>query len=735
MGSAGDVNGDGYADVIVGARNYANGQTDEGAACVFLGGPNGVANGNPNTAAARLESNLASALLGSSVASAGDVNGDGYADVIAGAPSFANGQTDEGAAFVSLGGAQGILDGNPATAAAQLESNQIGAGNGSGAVINGITVAGAGDVNGDGYPDVIVGAAYYDAGEFDEGAAFVFLGGPMGIADGNPASAAAQLESNQAQTLFGDSVAGAGDVNGDGYSDVIVGASSYDAGQTDEGAAFVFLGSSTGIASGNPASPGVTQLESDQAGAQMGWSVAGLGDVNGDGYADVIVGAPWYAAGQTNEGAAFVFHGSATGIADGNPTTAAAQLEGGQVNTFFGASVAGAGDVNGDGYADAIVGAARVVLPSVFPSARVFLGSTGGLSLTSSGGLETDQADTFPATSISVAGAGDVNGDGYADVIVGFGLYDAGQPNEGAAFVLLGSASGIANHTPSTAAAQLEGNQANAVFGASVAGAGDVNGDGYADVIVGAINYDAGETDEGAAFVFLGSPSGVADGNPATAAAQLEANQAGAGFGSSVAGAGDVNGDGYADVIVGAWQYDAGEMDEGAAFVFLGNSQGRPVRAHQQRGDWSGRPVQAWGGSYSPTGFAVELTASHPAGTGRVKAEIQACPSGVAFGAVGCTTVMTPIWVVVNGAAPEVVIADHFAGLTTGTLYRWRARILHAPRTGPVPLAPAHGPWRRFQAQAVEADVRVVPEPSFVVSLASGLALLAVLARRRRRRA
>ena len=103
-----------------------------------------------------------------------------------------------------------------------------------------------------------------------------------------------------------------------------------------------------------------------------------------------------------------------------------------------------------------------------------------------------------------------------------------------------------------TASGTLQSNQANAYLGFSAAGAGDVNGDGYADVIVGAFGYDSGETDEGAAFVFLGSAAGVASGNPATAAAMLQANQANANLGTSVAGAGDVNGDGYADVIVGA---------------------------------------------------------------------------------------------------------------------------------------------------------------------------------------
>src|SRR5262245_19461914 len=169
---------------------------------------------------------------------------------------------------------------------------------------------------------------------------------------------------------------------------------------------------------------------------------------------------------------------------------------------------------------------------------------------------------------ISAAAAGDVNGDGYGDVIVGGWLYDAGQIDEGAAFVFLGSASGIADADPTTAATQIESNQISAGLVSSVAGAGDVNGDGYADVIVGAGGYDAGEDTEGAAFVFLGSASGIAYADPTTAATRIQANQTAAELGSSVAGAVDVNGDGYADVIVGAGLYDSGQTNEGAAFVF-----------------------------------------------------------------------------------------------------------------------------------------------------------------------
>jgi hypothetical protein len=121
------------------------------------------------------------------------------------------------------------------------------------------------------------------------------------------ASADTQLESDQMNTNLGVSVAGAGDVNNDDYADVIVGAYRYDAGETDEGAAFIFLGSDSGIvANGNPANADV-QLESDQHWAWLGWSVAGAGDVNRDGAPDPIVGAPNYNAGQLKEGAAFVF--------------------------------------------------------------------------------------------------------------------------------------------------------------------------------------------------------------------------------------------------------------------------------------------------------------------------------------------------------------------------------------------------------------------------------------------
>jgi hypothetical protein len=409
----------------------------------------------------------------------------------------------------------------------------------------GNSVAGAGDVNGDGYDDVIVGAYWYDNGQTDEGRAFVYYGSAGGLST-TPDWIA---ESDQASALFGNSVAGAGDVNGDGYDDVIVGAPNHSNGQAFEGRAYVYHGSAAGLST-----TADWTAESDRALAFFGISVAGAGDVNGDGYDDVIVGADDYSNGQTFEGRAFAYHGSAGGLS----TTADWTAESNQVAASFGYSVSGAGDVNGDGYDDVIVGAFQYD----FGRGRAFAyhGSAGGLSTIANWTAEPGRPVAY--FGYSVARAGDVNGDGYDDVIVGAIYFDNGQSDEGRAFAYHGSAAGLST----TANWIAESNQAHSHFGISVAGAGDVNGDGYDDVIVGAPWYDNGQLEEGRAFAYYGSAAGLSTSANRTA----ESNQVAAYLGVSVAGAGDVDGDGYDDVIVGVSFYDHGQEGEGRAYVYPG---------------------------------------------------------------------------------------------------------------------------------------------------------------------
>lgn len=400
-----------------------------------------------------------------------------------------------------------------------LESNQAWSGSFDSALM-GASVASAGDVNGDGFDDVVVGAPGYDAagGQFDEGAVFVFLGSPTGVIGNSPTTAHAAIIGNAANSEFGTSVNGTGDINGDGFDDIIVGAPlTNTAGLPASGAAYIFLGGPSGITATSPANAN-SVLESRQIRAWLGHDVAGAGDVNGDGFDDVIVGAPLYGQpfnppipnqGSGQQGAAFVFLGSASGLVGNSPADAHATLvpvsDGApsQIRAFFGGAVDGAGDINADGYADIVIG-----VPGWNGNRR------------------------WP------------------------GLDSGEPPNEGTAFIYLGGPSGITGTNPTNAAARIDGDQLDALMGNDVAGVGDVNGDGFDDVLVGASGYPAGDpllgSQEGAAFLFLGGPAGISAGSAAQAQWSARGTLGGERLGRAVGSAGDVNGDGLSDVIIGA---------------------------------------------------------------------------------------------------------------------------------------------------------------------------------------
>ena len=407
----------------------------------------------------------------------------------------------------------------------------------------------AGDVNGDGFADLIVGAPKYDAGIYREGAAFLFPGSPGGLA-AQPTwiGRGAQQGSRYASALS------SGDVNGDGYDDLLIGAPQYRGDNTGEGAAFLYYGSPFGL---NP-TPG-WQYTSGQADAELGWSVAVVGDLNGDEYADVAVGARWFVGNAGSEGTVFIFSGAPTGL----PATPDRTLWGGQAAAGFGWSVAGAGDVNGNGYDDLLVGAPYYdappdndaePLPDV-GGAFLFPGGPGGVAAAPALILHGSQPDALFGGSVS--GAGDVNGDDRADFLIGAPAHN----QAGAAFLWLG-----ANSFPQTPAWQQTGAEIADQFAYSLGGVGDFNRDGYDDVLIGIPGYSRDHSEEGAAVIYLGGPTGLGQ----LAAWRGEGDKADTLFGAAIAAARDINGDAYADVAIGARLFRQDRLIVGRAFVYHG---------------------------------------------------------------------------------------------------------------------------------------------------------------------
>jgi len=373
---------------------------------------------------------------GYSVSTAGDVNGDGYDDVPVGAVNTGT----QGRAYAYYGSPAGL----PSTAS-WVASCPPGGG------LFGNSVSTAGDVNGDGSDDVII-SAYGGSPQV-----LVYHGSSSGLsstpdwtASGGPSDGS-----------FGEFVSMAGDVNGDGYSDVIVSSNGYSNGEEDEGRVVVYHGSATGLSSTPDWS-----AESDQAGAMLGRAVSNAGDVNGDGYDDVVVSAFLYDNGQTDEGMVFVYHGSAAGLS----LTPSWTAEGDVVNRNMGQDVSPAGDVNGDGFADVAVASGYNLSSGVLVA--VYHGSATGLSTTSAWNAEAIMLSDISGRCVTTAG--DVNGDGYADLLF--------PPGNNTASVYQGSGAGLYPSAFFTA----RGPGFNR-FGFRVSTAGDVNGDGYDDVIIGSM--------------------------------------------------------------------------------------------------------------------------------------------------------------------------------------------------------------------------------------------------------
>ncbi len=416
------------------------------------------------------------------------------------------------------------------------------------------------DMDGDGRPELALGAPDSDLGADNGGAVYLRLsrtfGGDVDLAallSGDTPTWDARITADRPRGRFGAAIA-AGDLNGDGIGDLAIGAPAQARPAGSQGAVFLFFGPLAGDLDAESAD---VVLSGRSGNAQLGTSVH-IADLDGDGYGDLLAGADEDDGSGVGAGAAYVIYGSASWLSGRIDAVADAEATGALDNALFGADVVSIGDADVDGFTDFAVSAPRdggLQQGSVhifYGSASRFSGSLTGVVMLSGGALDR--------AGLSLAAPGDVDGDGSDDLLVG--------SNDNEAWLLSGGTRWAAASAASQATTTIEG-PVGSRTGAEVAAAGDVNGDGYADLLVASPRNDGPANDAGAIYlVYGGALPAILDGETLESEGRIVdlatisyhntggqhgailQGQAGDRLGETLAAGADIDGDGDSDLLI-----------------------------------------------------------------------------------------------------------------------------------------------------------------------------------------